>query len=268
MKQLSFFQNKKLIDSSKTLRLIELFGGVGTQAMALERMGVPFESYRLIEFDKYPVKSYNAIHGTNYKPADITNTHIDDLGITGKDRYQYLMTYSFPCTDLSCAGNMQGMSREDWLKGESTRSGLLWEVDRILQEAVSKGEKEGSPQRYLPDILVMENVPQVHGKKNKKDFEFWLSRLRDMGYFSTWKDLNARDFDVPQNRNRCFCVSWLDPEADFTFPEPIPLTHTMLDCLEPEEFVDSRYYLTGERPEKLISGLIGKYGDKLNDFCE
>lgn len=154
----------------KPIRLIELFGGIGSQAMALRDIGADFEHYRLVEFDKYAVRSYNAIHGTDFETRDIRDVHGDDLGIADKDRYAYLMTYSFPCTDLSIAGKMEGMSRRDWEDGKSTRSGLLWEVERILGEL---------PKEKLPDILLMENVPQVHAEQNREDFEGWLAFLRD-----------------------------------------------------------------------------------------
>ena len=154
----------------KPIRLIELFGGIGSQAMALRNLGADFEHYRLVEFDKYAVKSYNAIHGTEFETADIMYVHGADLGIVDKDKYCYLLTYSFPCTDLSVAGKMQGMSRRQWEAGNPTRSGLLWEVERILKELQKKN---------LPQILLMENVPQVHAEANRADFDSWLSlRLR------------------------------------------------------------------------------------------
>ena len=77
----------------KPIRLIELFGGIGSQAMALRDIGANFTHYRLVEFDKYAVKSYNAIHGTNFETMDIKNVHGVDLGIVEKDRYTYLLTY-------------------------------------------------------------------------------------------------------------------------------------------------------------------------------
>lgn len=151
--QMSFFSAPPLkID--KPLRLIELFAGIGAQAKALENLGVPFEHYRICEFDKYAVKSYNAVHATDFEPSDITKITADDLGITDTEHYCYLMTYSFPCQDLSNAGKQRGMT-----KGSGTRSGLLWEVERLLNEC-----------EELPQILLMENVPQVIGKKNMADF--------------------------------------------------------------------------------------------------
>ena len=108
------------------IRLIELFGGIGSQSKALEvldeqgKLPMGFEHYRLVEFDKFPVASYNAIHGTNFEPTDITKIHASDLGIVERDKYDYLCTYSFPCQDLSLSGKGRGMK-----KGSGTRSGLL-----------------------------------------------------------------------------------------------------------------------------------------------
>ena len=156
------------------------------------------------------------------------------------------MTYSFPCTDLSVAGKMQGMSKTEWENGNSTRSGLLWEVERIIKECT---EEE------LPDVLLMENVPQVHADANRDDFESWLTYLRSRGYQNFWQDLNAKDFGIPQNRNRCFCVSVLSKETiDFEFPKLVQLTTVMRDYLEEE--VDEKYYIKNEKADKLIKELI------------
>lgn len=95
---------------TKKIRLIELFAGVGSQAMALRNLGADFEHHRVVEFDKYAVASYNAIHGTNFPTMDITKVHGEDLGIEEKDKYCYIMTYSFPCQDLSVAGKQAGNS--------------------------------------------------------------------------------------------------------------------------------------------------------------
>ena len=231
---------------SKPIRLIELFGGIGSQAMALRDIGANFEHYRLVEFDKYAVASYNAIHGTDFKPTDIRDIHGSDLGISEKDRYCYLLTYSFPCTDLSVAGKMQGMSLADWEKGESTRSGLLWEVKRILAEL---------PKEQLPDVLLMENVPQVHSEQNKADFDSWLSFLRKKGYHNFVKDLNAKDYGIPQNRERCFCVSVISENfVEYEFPNAVPLETVMKDYLESN--VDEKYYINNDKARELIIKLI------------
>lgn len=231
---------------TKKIRLIELFGGIGSQAMALRDIGADFEHYKLIEFDKYAVQSYNAIHDTRHTTHDIRDIHGADLEIKEKEKYCYLMTYSFPCTDLSVAGKMQGMSKEQWAKGESTRSGLLWEVERILKEL---------PKDQLPDVLLMENVPQVHAEQNLQDFQNWQSFLRGKGYFNFWEDLNAKNYGIPQNRERCFMVSILSDEfVDFYFPPKEELKKVMKDFLE--EKVDEKYYITSEKADKLIAELI------------
>lgn len=225
----------------KPVRLIELFGGIGSQAMVFRDLGVPFEHYRLVEIDEHAVASYNAIHGTDFAPLDIRQIKGADLGIAEPWAYTYFMTYSFPCQDLSVAGRGAGMSR-----GSGTRSGLLWEVERLLDES-----------EFLPQILLMENVPQVHGKKNASDFQKWIDFLSGKGYRSFWMDLNARDFGIAQNRVRCFCVSILG-EGRFSFPSPMPLTKVMKDYLEDE--ADAKHYLHGERAEKLACSLIAERG--------
>lgn len=227
----------------KPLRLIELFAGYGSQALALKRLNIPFEHYRVVEFDKYAVKSYNAVHNTNFKVTDIRDVSGEDLGIVDTDKYNYCLTYSFPCTDLSIAGNMQGMSRDS-----GTRSGLLWEVERLLREL------NAAQKLRLPQFLLMENVPQVHSDKNIKDFAEWIRFLDSLGYISKWQDLNAKDYGVAQNRERCFMVSYLDKSLMFAFPESIPLTKTARDYLEDD--VPEKYYIKTKKAKELITKLI------------
>ena len=222
---------------TKPLRLIELFAGYGSQAMAFDRIGVKYEHHFVCEFDKYAMKSYNAVHGTNFEPTDIRNIHAEDLNITDTDKYTYFMTYSFPCTDLSLAGKQAGMK-----KGSGTRSGLLWEVERLLTEC-----------KELPQVLFMENVPQVIAEKNMPDFMDWLKFLHKKGYSSYYKVLNAKDYGVPQNRERCFMFSFLG-DFDYVFPEPTGLKQLLVDVLEDE--VDEKYYIKSETAKRLIHDLI------------
>ena len=244
--QISIFEyigdpRARIYKTNKKIRLIEMFGGIGSQAMALRDMGADFETWKLIEYDKYPIASYNAIHGTNYKPMDIRNVHGRDLEIVNKESFTYLLTYSFPCQDLSISGLMRGMT-----KGTSTRSGLLWEVERILTELKAE-------YLDLPDILLMENVPNVHGQGNMKDFREWVDFLNNLGYSSYWQDLNARDYGVAQSRSRCFMVSILG-NWNYKFPKPLKLNKTMKDYLEDK--VDEKYYITNEKAKELIDKLI------------
>ncbi len=226
---------------TKPIRLIELFAGYGSQAMALKRIGAKFEHYRVVEFDKYAIASYNAVHGTDFPTMDITKVHAEDLNICDTESFTYLLTYSFPCTDLSVAGKQAGMS-----KGSGTRSGLLWEVERILTEIKNGGGE-------LPQILFMENVPQVHGKKNIDDFREWIKFLESLGYTNYWQDLNAKNYGMAQNRNRCFMFSFLG-NYTYSFPTPIPLSKRLKDYLE--DSVDEKYYINNEKASKLIYQLI------------
>lgn len=248
--QISFDSLKEPYKITKPIRLIELFGGVGSQAMAIKRLGVGYEHYRLCEFDRFAVASYNAIHGTDFKPSNIKNWSGADLGIEETD-HCYFLTYSFPCQDLSPAGKRKGMK-----KGEGTRSGLLWEVERLLNET-----------ERLPDVLLMENVPQVHNNENFQAFRKWELFLETKGYKNYWQDINARHYGVPQNRNRCFMVSVLG-DYGYTFPEAIPLEKCLADLLEAD--VPEKYFLSDEQTKTLLDrAFIGKTDDcnKLIEVC-
>lgn len=224
--RLELFDKYKI---TKPIRLIELFAGYGSQALALENLGVDFTHHQVVEFDKYAIASYNAIHGTDFDTQDITQ--LEKLDVTDTATYDYIMTYSFPCTDLSLAGKQLGMKK-------GTRSGLLWEVERLLEKA-----------EVLPQILVMENVTQVHGVNHKEDFDEWISFLAKLGYSNQWQDLNAKHYGIPQNRDRTFMVSILG-DYEYHFPQPVELTLRLKDMLEDD--VDEKYYLS----QKAIDGML------------
>lgn len=230
--QISLFDGNKRFKFDKPIRLIELFAGIGSQAKALKNLNLDFEHYRICEFDKYAVQSYNAVHGTNFKTSDITKIKAEDLGITDTDKFCYIMTYSFPCQDLSNAGKQAGMA-----KGSGTRSGLLWEVERLLDEC-----------KELPQVLLMENVPAVIGQANIEHFAKWQEKLESLGYKNKWQILNAKDFGIPQNRERCFMVSILG-DYYYEFPNKIPLKLRLKDMLE--ERVDEKYYLSDSTIERI-----------------
>ena len=138
-------------------------------------------------------------------------------------------------------------------KGGGTRSGLLWEVERLLDET-----------DHLPQVLLMENVPQVHSKANMPDFEKWIGSLSGKGYANYWQDLNAKDYGVVQNRKRCFMVSILGG-YNYKFPGPVPLEKAMGDYLE--DRADEKYYINTEKARKLIQSLIGSGGvDAAGDY--
>ena len=170
---------------------------------------------------------FNNIKATK-NMVNIQQVKGEDLGIVEKDKYEYLFTYSFPCQDLSLAGLRKGMK-----KGDSTRSGMLWEVERILDEC-----KELNT---LPNILFMENVPEIIGKSNIKDLQKWIEKLESLGYSNYVECLNSKDYGVPQNRNRCFMISILG-EYSYKFPLPFKLKLRLKDLLESN--VDEKYYLS------------------------
>lgn len=171
--------------------------------------------------------SMQTIH--DFKP-DVSQVHWDDLGIRERERNTYILTYSFPCQDLSNAGLGKGMR-----KGSGTRSGLLWEVERILNECKRND--------CLPQVLLMENVPAVCGAGNLEPWNDWLDALERMGYTNYHKILNAKDYGIPQNRKRCFMVSILG-EFSYTFPKKMKLKYRLKDFIK--KHVDEKYYLSDE----------------------
>ena len=276
---------------TKPIRLIECFAGYGSQALALKYLGVPFEHWKICEWAVKSIQAYKDIHFTHtidtlelfdeqgsieylyskgisnnynepmtieqirrmsYKERNkicnniiITQNLVNiqqvkgkDLEIVDTDKYEYIMTYSFPCQDLSLAGKGKGMS------DTSTRSGMLWEVERILNECENK-----------PQILLMENVPQVHSEDNLEDFNKWKFRLEELGYKNYFKDLIATDYGIPQTRNRCFMISLLG-DYSYTFPKPIPLKLKLKDMLE--DNVDEKYYLSEKGMEYICGNALNK----------
>jgi DNA (cytosine-5)-methyltransferase 1 len=133
-------------------------------------------------------------------------------------------------------------------RDSGTRSGLLWEVERILKEC---GDN-------LPQVLFMENVPQVHGAKAIDDFREWLHFLESKGYVNFWKDLNAKDYGVAQNRNRTFMFSFLKSEfgedVKYEFPQPMKLEKRLVDYLEDD--VPDNMYVTSDKAQKLLEQLV------------
>lgn len=221
--------------NGKKVRLIELFGGIGSQAKAFEILNknypneVIFEHYRLVEFDEKCIISYNAIHNTKFKVLDITKLSADDLGIKTDNEYIYVLTYSFPCQDISTAGLQKG-----FVEGSGTRSSLLWEVVRLLNEL---------SQKQLPQVLLMENVAALENSRNIEGFRKLQIQLENLGYKNYVEQLNLKDFGIPQNRLRCFMIS-IKGNYDYAFPQSIPLQHFLQDFLQDIEEINDRYFLS------------------------
>lgn len=179
--------------------------------------------------EKWCRNVFNNIIATN-NLVNIQQVSAKDLNIVDTDKYDYVLTYSFPCQDLSLAGKRAGM-----VKGENTRSGMLWEVERILKECYSLGT--------LPKILLLENVTQLHSKENMPHLQAWLRELEKLGYSSYLQDMNSADYGVPQHRDRTFVVSILG-DYYYEFPKKFPLKLVLADMLEDE--VDEKYYLSDQ----------------------
>ena len=205
------------------LKVFEAFAGVGSQRMALRNLGIEHKVVGICEIDRFALKSYEAIHGDCPNFGDISKVDPNDL--PNMD----LFTYSFPCQDLSVAGKRKGL-------GEGTRSGLLYECEKIIE--VKK-----------PKYLLLENVKNLVGKKFKNDFDEWLKYLENLGYKNYWKVLNAKDYGVPQNRERVFVVSILNDKQGYEFPKPVNLIKCIKDILEDE--VDEKFYMN--KPFKFVN---------------
>lgn len=288
--RVSMFDGTQEFRFRKPIRLIEMFSGYGSQALALKELGVEFEHWRICEWAVKSIQAYKDNHfsddtkdysqyftseyifnvlaewgiSQNYNEPltleqikrlgdkecrkiynNIVSTHNlvnisrvkgRDLRIVDTDKYDYILTYSYPCQDLSKAGKGMGMA-----KGSGTRSGLLWEVERILDECAEIGA--------LPQVLLMENVPDVIGSKNLPHFRVWRDKLESMGYKCYWQVLNSKDYGIPQNRERCFMVSILG-DYFFAFPQEVKLSHKLIDMLETQ--VDEKFYLS----QKAIKGKL------------
>lgn len=166
---------------------------------------------------------------------------------TVRDQHVDLITYGFPCQDISIAGKQQGFVNDS---GESTRSGLFFEALRIIKE-------------LRPRYAIAENVKALTSAKFKNEFATVLSSLEEAGYKNYWRVLNAKDYGIPQNRERVFIVSIRRDvdEGDFQFPEKEPLMLRLRDMLDPAESVDEKYYLSTEREgvRRLIAELEARY---------
>jgi len=206
---------------TQNLTVVELFAGISGYAEALRRNNVEHELMAISEINKYAIEAHKILHGDIPNYGDIANVE----RLPKAD----LWCYSAPCTDISLAGTMKGMDRNS-----NTASSLLWEVERLMMKSKELNE--------LPKYLLMENVPMLVSKKFVHSFNEWLGFLEKLGYKNYWKQLNAKDYGIPQTRNRVFLVSILNPGFEFTFPNAFQLDKKLIDYLEPT--VDEKYFIS------------------------
>lgn len=247
----------------RMIKVFEAFAGYGSQRIALKRCSIPHEVVGISEIEGDVLLSYSVIHENlleertkeinisdeemrsylrsinvplDYKTfknrvdslkgqklkdmylANILNKNYGDIRIINPDTLPDFdfFTYSFPCQDISVAGYQNGLNINS-----GTRSSLLWECCKIIEVK-------------RPKYMMMENVKNLVGSNHKKNFEQFLDYLKSLGYTNYWDVLNARDYGIPQNRERVFCISILNSEKTFTFPDILPLRTKMNDLLEKE----------------------------------
>lgn len=213
------------------LKVLSLFSGIGAFEVALNELEIDWKLDHYCEIDKYASQSYNCIHGTTDEDnlKDVTNIDYSKIGDID------LVTYGFPCQDISLAGNQKGFFDED---GNLTRSGLFFNAADVIRHT-------------NPKFAIFENVKNLTGKKFKAEFETVLSTLDELGYNTYWKVLNAKDYGIPQNRERVFGISIRkDIDDGFDFPNGFELTKKLKDVLESN--VDDKYYLS----DKAIMGRL------------
>lgn len=212
------------------IRILELFGGIGACSKALEKLNIPHEIVDYVEIDKFAVKSFNAINGTNFEPQDITSWN--------KDLQVDLIMHGSPCQDFSVAGKQAGGDKDS-----GTRSSLMYETLRIVE-------------KLKPKYVIWENVKNLISKNHIHNFESYLKSMEELGYKNYYKVLNAKDYGIPQNRERIFTISKLDDEP-FEFPSKQELKLKLKDMLEDK--VDEKYYLSQKMIDCFMSDGTGSY---------
>ena len=204
------------------LRVLELFAGIGACSKALTNLAIPHTIVDAVEIDKYAIKSFNAIHGTNFEPQDIKEWD--------KDLKCDLIIHGSPCQDFSVAGKQAGGD-----EGSGTRSSLLYETLRIVKKTE-------------PELVIWENVKNLISKRHIHNWRNYCERMDEMGYDSRAIVMNAKDYGIPQNRERVFTISHKRGGKlikSYRWPTPKPLELKLKDLLETE--VDEKYYLTDEQ---------------------
>ena len=207
------------------IKVLELFGGIGALTKAFKRLGIPHKVVDYVEIDKYAVASYNAINGTNFEPQDICEWD--------KDIEVDLIMHGSPCQDFSLAGKQAGGD-----EGSGTRSSLMYETIRIVE-------------KLKPKYVIWENVKNLLSKKHIHNFNAYLETMEQLGYTNYYQVLNAKDYGIPQNRDRVFTISIRkDINKAFTFPGKQELKMLLIDMLEEE--IEEKYYLSDRMTQYFI----------------
>lgn len=203
------------------LRLLSLFSGIGAFEKALTNIGINYELVGFSEIDKYAINSYCAIHRVDKM---INLNDVSKINVESLPKDIDMITHGSPCQDYSLAGKGEGGD-----KGSGTRSSLMWYSIEIIKHC-------------KPKYVIWENVKNVLSKKHKHNFEQYLKDLEVLGYTNYYQVLNAKNYGIPQNRERIYCISILGEHKSYIFPNSKELTIRLKDILE--ETVDEKYYLS------------------------
>lgn len=218
----------------RVLRVLECFAGIGACSKALENLGIDFEIVDAIEIDRYAIDSFNEIHGTKFVPQDISDWD--------KDVEADLICHGSPCQDFSLAGLQAGGD-----EGSGTRSSLMYETLRIIG-------------KLRPKYVLWENVKNIISKKHRHNFDAYIQKMQGFGYDNYYQVLNAKDYNVPQNRERVFTISIRndgDFDSCFIFPKPKKLGKFLKDVLD--DSVDKKYYLTKKQMLGFMNSSFRQY---------
>lgn len=213
------------------MKVLSLFTGIGAFEKALTNIGIDYELVGFSEIDKYAIKSYCAIHNVNesLNLGDITKIEKEKL-----PRFIDLITHGSPCQDFSVAGLQAGGDI-----GSETRSSLMWNTVDIVEWC-------------LPKYVIWENVKNLLSKKHRHNFDSYIEIMDKLGYNSYYQVLNAKDYGIPQNRERVYTISIRKDidKGNFIFPEKQELKIRLKDVLE--DNVEEKYYLSEEVASKYV----------------
>ena len=228
------------------MQVLSLFSGIGAFEKAIKNLGIHYELIAYCEIDKHASRSFSAIHNV---PESMNLNDIRKVDEKALTKNIDLITYGFPCQDISSIGKQQGLFNED---GTQTRSGLFFDAIRIIREV-------------QPRVAIAENVKNLTSKKFNAQFQMVMQSLEEAGYNNYFQIKNLKDFGIPQNRERVFIVS-IRKDIDtgsFKFPEGFPSEIKAKDFLE--DVVDGKYYL--EQYERKTTFLQYDWHTELLDFC-
>ena len=247
-KQLSLFDDPEdtlpalppIANKNEEKIFLTTFSGYDSQLMAADVLREWHPDFRWTckgwsDIDKYACQMHNLVFPqfADCALGDITKIDWHKVKDSLHGREVDLFTYSSPCQDISQAGKQMGLQ-----EGSDTRSALLWRVADAVEV-------------LRPKYLLQENVAALVSQKFMPDFQKWLDKLSSLGYVSRWARLNAKNYGVPQNRDRVFCLSMRrDVAFDYQFPEPFELLTRLKDVLEEE--VSDRYFLKDDAVSKFL----------------